>query len=115
MPDKIISYISSLTPIRLIFFVTFFVLSGSIPIVYLSACIAGVEYTNFLLEISIGLPLVLTPVTISILISLTTKLQYFQKHLAQEIEKNKLKDIMLFEQARFVLMGEMLANISHQL
>lgn len=114
MIDKIIFYISSLKPFKLIFLVTLFVLSGSIPLVYASACIADVDYTLFLLSISIVLPLLLTPVTIYILIRLTTKLQYFKLHLENEIEKNKAKDIMLFEQARFALMGEMLANISHQ-
>ena len=34
--------------------------------------------------------------------------------LYEEIQKSKKKDIMLFKQARFVLMGEMMANISHQ-
>ena len=34
--------------------------------------------------------------------------------LDKAIDENKKKDIMLFEQARFALMGEMIANISHQ-
>jgi len=114
MIDKIIFYISSLKPFKLIFLVTLFVLSGSIPLVYASACIADVDYTIFLFSISVVLPLLLTPLTIYILIRLTTKLHYFKVHLEDEIEKNKAKDIMLFEQARFALMGEMLANISHQ-
>lgn len=112
--DKFIDYICSFSPVQLILFVTLFVLCGSVPIVYVIAAIAGVEYVSFLLFISIVLPLILTPVTLLILIRLTRKLSYFKKDLAREIEKNKAKDILLFEQARFALMGEMLANISHQ-
>jgi len=112
--DKVITYISSSSPARLVFLATFSVLMGSIPLVYLASLIGGVEYTWFLLAISIFLPLILTPTLISLLIRLTTSLQHFKKHLDEEIEKNKAKDIMMFEQARFAFMGETLANISHQ-
>ena len=112
--DKIISYIASLSSIKLVVFATFFVLLGSIPIVYIAAIIGDVEYTKFLLAISVFLPLILTPMVTMLLIRLTTNLKYFQGYLASEIEKNQEKDLMMFEQARFVLMGEMLANISHQ-
>ena len=114
MLDKVTLYLASLTPLKIIFLSTFFVLFSSVPLVYLFVVLAGVEYTIFLFSISAILPLILTPITVFVLINLTTKLQYFQKHLEDEIEKNKAKDVMLFEQARFVLMGEMMANISHQ-
>ncbi|MDQ7043921.1 MAG: HAMP domain-containing sensor histidine kinase [Sulfurimonas sp.] len=39
---------------------------------------------------------------------------HYKKQLAQEISKNKMQNLLLFEQARFALMGEMIANISHQ-
>ena len=45
---------------------------------------------------------------------LSKHLEYYKKNLEEEIDKNHKKDLMLFEQARFVLMGEMMANISHQ-
>jgi len=112
--DKVIAYISSSSPTRLVFLATFSVLMGSIPLVYLASLIGGVEYTKFLLAISIFLPLILTPSLISLLIRLTTSLQHFKKHLDEEVEQNKAKDIMMFEQARFAFMGETLANISHQ-
>ncbi|MCW9067442.1 MAG: HAMP domain-containing histidine kinase [Sulfurimonas sp.] len=82
--------------------------------VYLFSVLFGVEYTNFLFSISILLPLILTPLTIAVIIRLTKHLKYIKIYLQDEIEKNKKKDIMLFEQARFALMGEMMANISHQ-
>ena len=112
--NKLDSYITSLSSLKIILFSTIFALSGSIPIVYLASLIAGVEYTLFLFAISTILPLILTPVVVFLLISLTKNLRYFKEHLDIEIEKNKEKDLMLFEQARFALMGEMLANISHQ-
>ena len=112
--DLLIKKISSHTPLVISFYTTVFVLSGSIPTVYLFAKFFSTPYTSFLLTISIALPIILTPMTILLFIRLTKHLNYFQKLLKIEVEKNKAKDIMLFEQARFVLMGEMMANISHQ-
>ena len=112
--NKLDSYITSLSSLQIIIFSTILVLTGSIPIVYLASLIGGVDYTLFLVSISIALPLILTPVVVFVLISLTKSLRYFKEHLKIEIERNKEKDLMLFEQARFALMGEMMANISHQ-
>lgn len=112
--DKLIDIISSSTPKKIIFFTTIFVLVGSVPLVYFTTLLFGVLYTNFLLILSILLPLLLTPITIALLIKLTKNLSYFKLALAEEIEKNKTKDLMLFEQARFVLMGEIIQNLSHQ-
>jgi len=112
--DKIIQYIALSSPIKIIMLTTLFVLAGSIPMVYVFSYLFDEPYSMFLLSISIFLPLILTPVTISFLIRLTTRLAYVKKYLDEEISKNKQKDIILFEQARFVLMGEMMANISHQ-
>ncbi|MDD2448246.1 MAG: HAMP domain-containing sensor histidine kinase [Sulfurimonas sp.] len=64
--------------------------------------------------LSIVLPMLLTPPVISTFIKLSKHLKHFQEELEIEIKNNKKKDLMLFEQARFALMGEMLANISHQ-
>ena len=93
---------------------TLLVLSGSIPTVYLASIIGGVEYNGFLLSISIALPLLLAPLAIMLVIKQTMNLKHVKEHLAVEIEINKSKDVLLYEQARFALMGEMLANISHQ-
>jgi signal transduction histidine kinase len=72
------------------------------------------EYTNFLLLASVLLPMILAPVTVYIFVQLVKHLSSVQKYLKDEIEKNRKKDILLFEQSRFVLMREMMANISHQ-
>jgi signal transduction histidine kinase len=90
------------------------VISGSVLIVYLASSLYGIEYTHFLLFISVVLPLLLTPVALLIMLKIITRLQDLKKTLELEIEKNKEKDLILFEQARFVLMGEMIENISHQ-
>jgi len=112
--DKIIQYIASSSPRKIILLSTLFVLAGSVPMVYGFSYIFSEPYSEFLFYISIFLPLILTPVTISLLIRLTSRLAHVNKYLDEEMEKNKQKDIILFEQARFVLMGEMMANISHQ-
>ena len=112
--DKIIAKLPTCSPTFIIIYATIFVLLGSIPLVYLTTKIFNVEYTYFFLFISIFLPLILTPLVISLLIRLTKHLSYYKDYLEDEINKNKAKDIILFEQARFVVMGEMMANISHQ-
>ena len=111
---KLIALISSASTFKLIFMATMVVLIGSIPIVYLASLVGGVEYTFFLVGISIALPLLLTPPILLIVIGLTANLRYVKEHLDKEIEINKSKDIILYEQSRFVVMGEMMANISHQ-
>jgi len=114
MLHKLKHIITTVSTVKVIFLGTLLVLSGSIPIVYLAAIIGGVEYNGFLLTISVVLPLLLTPLAISFVIKLTLNLEHVKEHLESEIEKNKAKDILIYEQARFALMGEMLANISHQ-
>ncbi len=64
--------------------------------------------------LSILMPLVLTPVIISLVLKLFTRLSCCKQALEHEIEKSKEKDMMLIEQERFALMGEMLSSISHQ-
>ena len=112
--DRIIAKLSECSSTLIVICATVIVLVGSIPVVYLFAKIFGVTYTVFLFLLSALLPLILTPPIISILIRFTKHLKYYKEHLEQEIDKNKTKDIMLYEQARFALMGEMIANISHQ-
>ena len=114
MLKKIFSYLSTASPMKLVLVTTFFVLGGSVPSVYLLSLLFSQEYTFFSFTLSIVVPLMLNPPLIVIFMKLTTELEYFKKHLQEEIEKNKAQDIILYEQARFVLMGEMLANISHQ-
>ncbi len=98
----------------IIFLTTFFVLLGSVPSVYLVTKFYSVEYAGVHIVLSIVLPMLLTPPVIFTFIKLSKHLKYFRDELEKEIEKNKNKDLILFEQARFVLMGEMMANISHQ-
>ena len=112
--DRLIEKLSSYTPLVISIYTTIFVLAGSIPAVYLFAKIFATPYTGFLFITSVALPIILTPITILLFIRLTKHLKYFQDELEKEIQENKKKDILLFEQARFVLMGEMMANISHQ-
>ena len=93
---------------------TLVIVLSSIAIVYLVALLFNIEYTNFLLALSIVVPAIQAPLTISIILKSSKHLKGFRDELEREMAKNRVKDVMLFEQARFVLMGEMMANISHQ-
>jgi signal transduction histidine kinase len=112
--DKIIAKLSFFSSQQIILIVTINVLVMSIPAVHLVSFLFNQEYTFFLFFLSIILPMLLTPLVIFVLIRITRHLSYYREHLKEEIEKNKQKDVILFEQARFVFMGEMMANISHQ-
>lgn len=112
--DIIINKLSTYSSILIVLYTTLFVLLGSIPLVYIFAKIFNVEYTYFFLFTSALLPLILTPLVISLFIRFTKHLKHYKEDLLIEIDKNQKKDLVLFEQARFVLMGEMMANISHQ-
>ncbi|MDD2789762.1 MAG: HAMP domain-containing sensor histidine kinase [Sulfurimonas sp.] len=112
--DKLISLIASSKAVWIVAYITFFVLVFSIPLVYLMTMLMGEVYTQFSFLLSVVLPLLLTPPIISFLLRITKHLKYYRKHLDEEIAACREKDMMLFEQARFALMGEMMANISHQ-
>jgi len=112
--DKIISKLSLYSEGLIITYITFFVLLSSVPLVFVTSYLFNITYSFFLFFISVVLPLILTPITISLLLRLTKHLKHFKDELKHEVSKNQEKDILLFEQARFVLMGEMIANISHQ-
>jgi len=114
MFKKSMSKFLGFSSLAIVLSVTMGVLLGSIPTVYLFSLLFDVEYTYFFFYLSILLPLILTPPTILLLLSLSKNLKYFKNELDKEIEKNKKQELLLFEQARFALMGEMLANISHQ-
>lgn len=114
MTNIFILKFSKLSGFMIVLLTTIFVLVLSIPAVYFVTKFYGVEYAELHIFLSIALPMLLTPPVISTFIKLSKHLKHFQDELAREVEKNKKKDLMLFEQARFALMGEMLANISHQ-
>jgi signal transduction histidine kinase len=98
----------------IIFIFTLGITSVSVPLVYLLMLLFNLVYTQSLFIMTILAPMLLTPPAIFIILKLTSHLQIFKDALHEEIEKNKRKDIILFEQARFAFMGEMIANISHQ-
>ena len=112
--DKITKYLSECKASNIIIVFTVGVLVGSVPMVYMFAKLFEQEYTFFLLLISVVLPLILTPVAIALLIHFSKNLKYYKQNLTEEIEKNKQNHLLLFEKSRFILMGEMMANISHQ-
>jgi len=45
---------------------------------------------------------------------LEIKNEELQNNIKKEVEKNRLKDEMMFHQSRFASMGEMIGNIAHQ-
>lgn len=112
--DRVINRISECSPIVIVIFSSVFVSFLSALFVYIFTSMCGEEHTEQLFKFSVIIPLITTPVIVSFMLLMTKHLKFFKENLEEEIEKNKKKDIMLFEQARFVLMGEMMANISHQ-
>ena len=112
--DTCMTKLSNYSPFLIIVISSIFVSFLSFLVVYIFTSICGEEHTVQLVRFSIIIPLVTTPILMLILIRTSKHLKYFKKEIEKEIEKNKKKDVILFEQARFVLMGEMMANISHQ-
>jgi len=112
--NKLILKLTDLSPMVLSLVLTLPVLVVSVLFIFLVFEVTGREYNAFFFMVSIVLPLLLSPAVIFLLIKFTKNLRYCQSFLNEEIQKNKQKDIILYEQARFALMGEMMANISHQ-
>ena len=99
----------------------YFVLAGtatsvalSMLLLYLFTVLFSQTYTWFLLIMSIILPVLLTPALLFLFMRLLQHVEYFKHALSESIEENRKKDLILYEQARFAFMGEMLSNIAHQ-
>lgn len=114
MINRLVTHISTCKLGNVIAVTTAIVVFVSVPLVYAISLLFNKEFTQFLLIVSIALPLIITPIILIIVAELSKHLEYYKRNLEDEIDKNKKKDLMMFEQARFVLMGEMMANISHQ-
>jgi len=114
MIDKLVNKLSESSSITIVLAITATILLISIPLVYIASLLAGIEYSLFLFIISVFSPIFLTPPVVVVLLKLSTNLKHVKQSLHNELQKNKKRDVILFEQARFALMGEMMANISHQ-
>ncbi len=112
--NRLVLYITDLSTFRLIFYITAGVLLLSVLFVYLFTKFFDKEYSSFLFILSVILPLILNPLVVVLIMKLAKHLHYYKTYLEKEIRKNKEKDLLLYEQARFAVMGEMMANISHQ-
>ncbi len=99
---------------KLVFIITMLSIGVSIILVYALKSALGSVYNLSSFIASVSVPFLIVPPSIYMILNLSTRLEKYKENLKIEIEKNKKKDLMLFEQARFVLMGEMMANISHQ-
>jgi len=112
--DRLIGLIEKFSAFEIVIFLTTAVVFASIFCVYIVTLLAGVMYRDIFLLFSIVLPLLLSPPLILLVIKLTKHLSEYKSFLSQEIQKSKEKDVIMYEQERFVFMGEMMANISHQ-
>lgn len=97
-----------------VFLATLVVLVTSVPMAYLVALLFNEPYGAFIFVASIVVPGLMAPPIFYKMISMLNRLSQFQDKLNDAIEENKKKELMLYEQARFAFMGEMLSNISHQ-
>jgi len=105
---------SFLSDVKMIVIVTIIAIFITIIFVFVLKKLFLAEYTMSSLLVSIIIPLVLVPPNIILVMNVSTRMKDYKTKLHNEIEKNRQKDLLLFEQARFVLLGEMMANISHQ-
>jgi len=112
--EKAIAQLASRSQVVVITIGTIMIVLSSVPLVYFLLILFEVEYTKTMLIMSVIAPALMVPPTLLAMMKISRHLVFFKEALEQEIEKNKQNDILLFEQARFVQMGEMIANISHQ-
>ena len=82
--------------------------------VYFISLIFVGEVHPVYITLSIVMPIAMTPLAVIAFLRIFDKLLVYKQKLHEEIEKSREKDLLLFEQERFALMGEMLSNISHQ-
>jgi len=111
--ENLISKLSKYNSAVIIGVMTLIVVISSIPLVYLLVSLFSI-YSIEIFVISIVAPTLMVPPTLMVILKMSKYLKTYKEHLEYEIQENKKKDILLFEQARFAMMGEMLANISHQ-
>jgi signal transduction histidine kinase len=110
-------YFDNLIAISVPFFVvvgTLIVITVSVPLLYIMAWLFQEPYGWFLFGASVVLPALITPVVLCNVVKISNRSIHFQKELENAVEENKRKELLLYEQARFAFMGEMLSNISHQ-
>ena len=112
--NKAIVKLAACRPVAITILITTTVIMISVPLVYSLVSLVGAEYIKLMFIMSIAAPALMVPPTILIMIKLSKHLLYFKEALQIEVQKNRQSDVILFEQARFALMGEMMANISHQ-
>ena len=114
MTSKMIKILGTYTPLTIILVFTLPVIVSSVLAAYIFSLLFVEEYTRFLFIVSALIPMILVPAVVYIFLIISKHLKYFKETLEEEIQNSKKKDLILFEQARFALMGEMMANISHQ-
>ena len=111
---RIIDDFSKNSPIKIIAIATLLTTVVSMILVVVVLYLFTGEVDPVIFSLSIIMPVILTPVVLAIVFRLVTRLEHYKSALEKEIEKNHEKDLILFEQERFALMGEMLSSISHQ-
>ncbi len=114
MIKKLFKSFSNINIYQFVISATLLVIISSMPMVYIITKIFDEPYSVFLFSASIAIPSLIAPPIFYNVIKMMNHLSSFQKELNIAIEENKKKELMLYEQARFAFMGEMLSNISHQ-
>lgn len=114
LQEKIVTKVLSYSPTSVVMMTMFIAILISVPSVYFLFSIFDEDYTLLMFMATVLMPIIIAPLITILLLKLFRHMNYYKKYLELEIEKSKQKDILLFEQARFSIVGEMLANISHQ-
>ncbi len=111
---RLIKHIAAYSTAQVVGIGSAIILINSIILVYFVTGLFNEEYTLFLFLLSSILPMLLSPVSLYFSVKISHKLVHTQQHLQEEIARRQEQELILFEKTRFIQMGEMMANISHQ-
>ena len=114
LPLRALDYLGTCSGYRFILLVTLFTTLVSVLLVSAGVYLFTGSIPMGYLLLSVLMPLLLTPAVLGTMLKLVSRLTCCTEALQKEIEKSQQKDLLLFEQERFALMGEMLSSISHQ-
>lgn len=103
-------YLIKFTPILVT--LIFYVLVATF--LYLNCVVFFNRYSTNLLLISIGIIALSMMVSFSITKYIQKAFLGYKSKLLEEIEQNRKKDLIMFQQSKLATIGELLSNISHQ-
>jgi len=112
--SRFIDMIGMQSPLKIILTATLAATLVSVILVGCTLVFFPPQLRLYIFFLSVIMPVLLTPPILLVVVKLVMHLRTYRSALQREIEENRKKDLLLFEQERFAVMGEILSNISHQ-